>query len=191
MPTGRAGTSLGPGQGDHGGGEIVLGDGELTCARAEVGKHGKGGQPAQRPGHPAPAGSVDQARAHDAQPASPGRHLRRQLGPAVELTGPRIRRHRRQRDGPPNPAWTRPGRTARRCRRRSTARCRPCWSASCRRRNGRAGRRRRGHRTNRPSSGRRSGRRSPGPGTGPGDGPCTRPNRRQRRGPNPGSRWRR
>ena len=187
----ESGQSLGSGQGDQGGREIVLRDGELMRSRPEVGKHGKGGQPAQRAGHPTPTGSVDQARTDDAQPASPGRQLRGELGPTVELTGPRIRRHRRQRDGPSNPTG------------HGLVEQRDCAEDVRLPDVGPAGQR---HvvgtmdeqvdtiegigRTDRVQV-EEDGRCSLGPGTEPGDGPCTRPIRRRRRGPNPDSRWRR
>ena len=105
MPTGRAGTSLGPGERDHCGGEIVFGHGELTRRRARS-REPPGARPAGAacPAMPPHCGPYTKPGRTTHTPASPCRHLRRQLGPAVELAGPRIGRHRRQRDRPPHPA---------------------------------------------------------------------------------------
>ena len=94
---------LGPGQGDNGDCEVVLCHGELVRFRSKVGKDGQRSQPAQGAGHAPPCRPVDQSRSDDTHPARPGRPLNGQLGAAIVLASPRVRRHRRQRDRPVNP----------------------------------------------------------------------------------------
>ena len=101
-----------------------------------------------------------------------------ELGSAVELTCPRVGRHRRQSDGAADAAGDS---RVEQCDRAEDVRLpdgSSAWSPSCHMRSGRVRRHHRRASGFRPTRGRRNGRCSPGSGSGPDDGPRIRPIRR-------------